>query len=174
MLKTTAVKILRVNQEKVFQYSLILLSIAIPLFISKPQLLVGSSINAIILLSTYKYGVKKSLPIYILPSLTSIGKGLLFSTFTPFLLYLSPFIILSNIIFASVANKKHNLIYSIVGLTLKITLLYSATNILINTINLPNIFLKSMGYMQIITGIIGIALTIIIMKVMNPNTQGSE
>lgn len=161
-LKTTELKLQTLNLEGVLKYGLILSSILIPLLISKPQLLVGSAINAILLIHTFRYGFKKTLPLYFLPSIASLSRGLLFGGFTPFLLYLLPFIIFSNMILGYIANTKKNLFSTLSGVLLKSLFLFSCTYILIQLTNLPNIFLSSMGYIQAVTGIVGgiIALTI--------------
>ena len=65
--------------EKITLYSMYSLSVLVPLIIGKPQLLVGSIVNFLIVYSTLRYGIKKTVPILILPSLTAIGSGLLFT-----------------------------------------------------------------------------------------------
>lgn len=164
-LKTTTLKLQTLNLDTVLRYSLITASILIPLLISKPQLLVGSAINILILVSTFKYGVKKSLPIYIIPSVTSLLRGLLFGGATVFLAYLIPFIILSNLIFAYISNTKKNILTISLGVILKTLFLFSTVYILIHTIGLPSIFLQSMGYMQLITGFVGGVVTLLLLRV---------
>ena len=164
-LKTASLKLQTLNLDTVLRYSLITGSLLIPLLISKPQLLVGSAINVLILVSTFKYGVKKSLPIYILPSVTSLLRGLLFGGATVFLAYLIPFIILSNLIFGYIANTKKNILTISLGAILKTLFLFSTVYVLIHTIGLPSIFLQSMGYMQLITGIVGGVVTLLLLRV---------
>lgn len=164
-LKTTELKLQTLNLETVLRYGLILSTILIPLLISKPQLLVGSAVNAILLIHTFKYGFKKTLPLYFIPSIASLSRGLLFGGFTPFLLYLLPFIISSNILLGYVANTKKNILSTILGVLLKYAFLFSSTYMLVQFTNLPNIFLTSMGYIQLITGVVGGIVALGIIKV---------
>jgi len=99
------------NWEKTILFSMYSLSILIPLIISKPQLLVGSMINFLIVYSSLKYGIKRTLPILILPSITAYLTGLLFSGATHFLLYITPFIILSNFFLSVFVSKKTKISY---------------------------------------------------------------
>lgn len=141
--------------EQITLYSIYTLSFAIPLLIGKPQLLVGSSINFLITLTVLKYGFKKSIPVLLTPSLVATGTGLLFGGATLFLLYLMPFIMLSNILLSYSISKQKNVLGILGGIFLKVLFLYTATYILVQTINLPNIFLTSMGLIQIYTALIG-------------------
>lgn len=136
-------------------YTLYTLSFLVPLLISKPQLLVGSTINLLITYSTLKYGFKKTVPILLTPSLVATGTGLLFGGATLFLVYLMPFIMISNILLSYSISKKKNILGILIGIFLKVLFLYTSTYILVQTIGLPNIFLTSMGLIQIYTALIG-------------------
>ena len=136
-------------------YSIYLLSFLIPLVIGHPQLLVGSAINFIIIFSTLRYGFKKSVPVLLTPSLVATGTGLLFGSATLFLLYLMPFIMISNVILSYTISKQSNVLGILTGIFLKVVFLYSFTLLLINSIGLPNIFLTSMGLLQLYTALIG-------------------
>lgn len=148
-------------------YTLYTLSFVIPLLIGHPQLLVGSAINFLIVFSTLKYGFKNSIPVLLTPSLVATGTGLLFGSATLFLVYLMPFIMLSNVLLSFTISKQRNVIGVLGGIFLKVLFLYTATYILIQTVGLPNIFLTSMGLVQIYTGLIGgsIALGIFLLTV---------
>ena len=141
--------------EQITLYSIYTLSFAIPLLIGKPQLLVGSSINFLITLTVLKYGFKKSIPVLLTPSLVATGTGLLFGGATLFLVYLMPFIMISNILFSYSISKKKNLLGILIGIFIKVSFLYLATYVLVQTVELPNIFLTSMGLVQIYTALIG-------------------
>ena len=131
------------------------LSFLVPLLISKPQLLVGSAINLLITYSTLKYGFKKTIPILLTPSLVATGTGLLFGGATLFLVYLMPFIMISNVLLSYSISKQKNILGILGGIFFKVLFLYTATYILVQTIGLPNIFLTSMGLVQIYTALIG-------------------
>ncbi len=141
---------------------LYLSSFLIPLLIPQPQLIVGSAINFLIVFSSLKYGFKQSIPLLIIPSLVATGTGLLFGSATLFLLYLMPFIIISNVLLSLSVSKFKNVIGGVLGILFKVGFLYTSTLILIELIGLPSIFLTSMGYMQIITAGIGSSIAILL------------
>lgn len=141
------------NWQKLTLYSMYSLSILIPLIIGKPQLVVGSIVNFLIIYSSLKYGIRKSIPLLILPSLTATTTGLLFDGATYFLIYLTPFIIFSNLILSYFASKK-SLSYLILGVLSKGIFLVLMYKLLIESIGLPNIFLTS-SYLQFLTGLVG-------------------
>jgi len=135
--------------------SLYILSFVIPLVIGHPQLLVGSSINFLIVFSSLKYGFKKSIPILLIPSLVATGNGLLFGSATLFLVYLMPFIMISNTILSFTISKQRNILGILLGSILKVISLYSITLLLTKVIGLPTVFLTSMGSLQLYTALIG-------------------
>ena len=144
--------------EKITLYSMYALSVLVPLVIGKPQLLVGSIINFLIVYSTLQYGIKKTLPILILPSLTATTSGLLFDGATYFLLYLTPFIIFSNVILSYFISKKSS-VHFILGIIAKGSFLLSAYWILTHLIGLPTIFLTS-TYLQFATATVGVLFAV--------------
>jgi len=144
--------------EKITIYSMYALSVLVPLVIGKPQLLVGSIINFLIVYSTLQYGIKKTLPILILPSLTATTSGLLFDGATYFLLYLTPFIIFSNVILSYFISKK-SIVHFILGIIAKGSFLLSAYWILTHLIGLPTIFLTS-TYLQFATATVGVLFAV--------------
>ena len=139
--------------ESVTLYSMYALSVLVALVIGKPQLLVGSVVNFLIVYSTLQYGIKKTLPILILPSLTATVTGLLFGGATYFLLYLTPFIILSNAILSYFVSKKSNLNF-VLAILSKGFFLVAVYWLLTHLIGLPTLFLTS-SYLQFITATIG-------------------
>ena len=144
--------------EKITIYSMYALSVLVPLVIGKPQLVVGSIINFLIVYSTLQYGIKKTLPILILPSLTATTSGLLFDGATYFLLYLTPFIIFSNVILSYFISKK-SIVHFILGIIAKGSFLLSAYWILTHLIGLPTIFLTS-TYLQFATATVGVLFAV--------------
>lgn len=136
-------------------YTIYLFAFLIPLVVGHPQLLVGSAINFLIIFSTLRYGFKRSIPALVTPSLVATGTGLLFGGATLFLVYLLPFVILSNIFLSFTISKQSNIWGIFLGIVFKVIFLYTATSILVNTVGLPSIFLTSMGLIQIYTALIG-------------------
>jgi len=110
----------------------------------------------VLIYSTLKFGFKNTIPFLILPSSMSYLRGLLFGSLTIYLIYLIPFIILSNGIYSFTVSKfKNKIVGILLGTILKAGFLYLITNILVSTISLPNIFLTTMGINQLITALIG-------------------
>lgn len=145
----------RLSSINIPLYTVYTLAFFVPLVIAKPQLLVGSIINFLIVFSTLKYGTKKTIPVVVIPSLVATGTGLLFGGATIFLLYLMPFIMISNGIMSYVIYKRKNILLLLFGISLKVLFLFSMTLILTKTVGLPSIFLSSMGYFQLYTALIG-------------------
>jgi hypothetical protein len=136
-------------------YSFYLLSFLTPIVIAKPQMLVGSVINFLIVFCTLKYGFRKTIPVLLLPSIAATSTGILFSGATLFLLYLMPFIMISNTILSGMVSYRRDIVGIILGCILKVGFLFSITTILVNIIGLPSIFLTSMGIFQMYTALIG-------------------
>ena len=147
--------ILSINLEYVLLSLLYIFSFLVPLIIAKPQILVGSAVNFLIVYTTLKYGFKKAIPILLIPSLVATGRGLLFGGATIFLVYLLPFIMISNGILGFCTYRLKNWIGLLVGTVLKASFLYLITLVLVNTISLPKIFLTTMGISQLYTALIG-------------------
>lgn len=144
-------------ESKYLQLPLLyVLSFSIPFLIEGPQLLVGSLINFLLILSISEYKFKEIIPALILPSLSVYLHGLLFGGATNFLLYLIPFIVISNTLYVLI-YKYVNIDYLNIfcATFLKTAFLFTSTYILFRTIGLPQAFLSAMGIMQFVTGIIG-------------------
>lgn len=151
---------LNLNFETLVLYSLYLLSVLIPLIIGKPQLLVGSLVNFLITYSTLRYKVVKTLPILLLPSITATVTGLLFNGATHFLLYVMPFIMVSNLILSLFVNKRKNISY-VVGILLKGGFLLVAYYIMNVIVGLPKVFLLSVN-LQFVTATIGVISAVLL------------
>jgi len=142
--------------SKEIEYSILFsILLLVPLLIGKPQYLVGIVVNIILIYSTLKFGFKNTLPFLILPSSMVYLRGILFGSVTIFLVYLIPFIILSNGMYSLVVHKVNKLLGIFLGSILKASFLYLIANILVSTISLPKIFLTTMGINQLITALIG-------------------
>lgn len=148
--------ILKGNSFSLVYISLFSILVLVPLLIGKPQYLVGIVVNTILVYSTMKFGFKNTIPFLILPSCMTYLRGILFGNLTIFLVYLIPFIILSNGIYSLTVNKfKKKILGIALGSIFKAGFLYLVVRILINTISLPNIFLTTMGINQLITALLG-------------------
>jgi len=140
--------------EHIVLFSIYSLSVLIPLIIGKPQLLVGSAINILIVFTTLTYGIKKTFPILILPSITALLTGILFNGATVFLIYVTPFIMISNFILSYFVSKK-KIIYLFLGIISKGGFLVLTYTVMNKIIGLPSIFISS-SYLQFLTATIGL------------------
>jgi hypothetical protein len=133
-----------------------LLSISAPLIIKSPQILVGSIVNFSLFLSSKRLGFKKTLPSILLPSLIAYSSNILFEGATHFLIFFVPVIFIGNSIYVLLNQYIKNSFFSILFSSVcKSVLLYIFAFVFVNEVGLPNIFLSSMGVMQLITAVIG-------------------
>lgn len=159
-------KINSVLVNRYLQLSLLfILSFLIPFLLKGPQLLTGTLINFLLIIGISQFKLKQILPILIIPSLSAYLSQTLFGTVTIYLLYLIPFIAISNFLFvflySKIKNKGSAIIISSVS---KAAFLFLSTVLLLNLISLPNIFLTTMGIIQLYTAILGSTLATITVK----------
>ena len=154
---------LNLSFETIELYALYSLSILFPLVIGKPQLLVGSCVNFLIVFTTLKYGIKKTIPVLLLPSITATTTGILFDGATHFLIYVMPFIMLSNFLLSYFASKRKIYTYAL-GILLKGGFLFIAYSAMNRLIGLPLALLSSIT-VQYITALIGTTLAVILFKI---------
>ncbi|HIH32604.1 TPA: hypothetical protein HA235_07925, partial [Candidatus Woesearchaeota archaeon] len=141
------VTIIEENIQMIF-YSL--LSFFIPFVLGHPQWIVGIIVNAALILgATYLKGYKL-LPVILLPSIGVLTAGLIFGSYTMFLLYLIPFIWIGNAIYVYAFKHlqfiKMNKLFSIIGASgLKVTFLFLSALLLVSLGIIPAMFLTAMG-----------------------------
>jgi hypothetical protein len=146
-----------------------LLAFFTPFMLGHPQLLVGSAVNAaLILAATYLRG-HKILPVIILPNIAVLLRGAIFGPFTIFLIYLIPFIWIGNAILVYVykwmMHKKTNYFLATgAGALFKTTFLFSSAYFLVSIKALPAIFLTTMGLFQLYTAGLGAIIAFSIIK----------
>jgi len=148
-------------------YSIVIFSV--PFLLGHPQLLVGTIVNASLILgATYIKG-HKMLPLIILPSIAVLMRGIIFGPFTIFLAYIIPLIWIGNAIytyaFRYLKFKKINGILSIgIASSAKAALLLGAAFVFVKLSVLPELFLTSMGILQLTTALLGGLLAIGVIK----------
>lgn len=151
------------------QFDLIVYSMAffIPVFISQPQWLTGTVVNCLLFLAAARFSRKSVLPVMILPSLGAITNGILFGPQTVFLYYFLPFIWMGNYLLVSVFSLTKNQPYFlrvIFAALAKYLLLIVFAQIYFGFKVVPQLFLTSMGIVQLITALSGGALAFIILQ----------
>jgi ABC-type Co2+ transport system permease subunit len=157
------------NLQMVF-YSVI--AFFIPFVLGHPQILVGTIVNALLILgATYLRG-HKLLPIILLPSIGVITAGVIFGNYTIYLLYMMPLIWIGNALYVYVYKHfnmkgkklKNNFIGLGVASIIKTVFLFSFAFLLVQLSILPAMFLTVMGLFQLATAIMGGILAIGIVK----------
>ncbi len=140
------------------------LAFLIPFCLKQPHILIGSLINLLLIFSITKFDFKKTFPIVLIPSLAVALNGVLFGTFTIYLVYMIPFITIANLIYAlSFKYLKMRYLRIVISALLKASFLFSTAYILVNTIQIPEIFLTTMGLIQLFTALIGGTFTEILL-----------
>ena len=148
------------NKEMIL-YSLI--SFAFPFLFPSFQILIGSTVNAALVLSAFYLKGKKVLPMIILPSIATISRGILFGPLTVYLVYLLPFIWLGNAVLIGMMKllyiklKGNYVVSSIFSISAKVSIIFASTYILFTLNVVPQALLLAMGLIQVITATIGCA-----------------
>lgn len=130
----------------------------LPLLNHANQLLVGTAVNLMLFMGAKKLTNKELIPLAILPSIGAITNGVLFGSFTMFLIYFAPAIWLGNYLMMKVFNQTKNLptlLRIISSTTVKTGLLFGVALSLVKLSLIPTIFLTAMGTIQFITATTG-------------------
>lgn len=150
-------------------YSLV--ALGIPFALGHPQLLVGSVVNAALILAALRLKNYQVLPIILLPSVAVLTRGLIFGPYTMLLVFTIPFIWIANSILVYGIRffktlKWHPAIGTGISAVLKFLFLYSIAMILIKAGILPKPFAVSFGVFQLYTALIGGAAALMINQFM--------
>ncbi|MGV8171155.1 MAG: hypothetical protein ACP5OA_00505 [Candidatus Woesearchaeota archaeon] len=150
-------------EENIQMLLLSMIGFFLPFVLSHPQIIVGIIVNAMLIIgATYLRG-HKILPLILLPSIGVLTAGIIFGTYTIFLLYLIPFIWLGNAIYVYVYKHvsfrentwKGRILGVGIASILKVGFLLGITFLLVQLLIVPIIFLTVMGLLQLVTALIG-------------------
>lgn len=160
-------------------YIFIFSSFLIPFLITGPQLLTGSLVNALLYLAVLKIDRKNLFFVAAIPSLATISHGVLFGSLTPFLIYFLPFIWIGNLVLMNIFINSKKIFPFLISVVLasisKTLILYFAANIYFGLHLVPQIFIKSMGIIQLTTALTGGITTFILFKfISNPPSRNSS
>jgi hypothetical protein len=146
----------------VYFYVYFFVGFLVPFTLGHPQLLVGTLVNATLVLAALKFDSnKKILPLLFAPSLGVLARGLIFGPMTPFLVIMLPFIWTSNAILVYLMKNLHKDKEKNYGISLGISalaksgFLFSVAFILVSVSVLPAVFLTAMGIVQLTTALSG-------------------
>ncbi len=137
------------------------LAFLIPFLVGNPQLLVGTLVNAFLVVASLNLDAKKVVSIALLPSLGAIARGVLFGPFTFALVFMVPFIWAGNFLLILTmkylfGEKKVNYLLSLgAGALLKAGLLFGSAYLLLQFGLVPALFLTAMGIVQLVTSVGG-------------------
>jgi hypothetical protein len=149
----------------------------VPFLLGHPQLVVGTVVNAALILSALNLPKHKVLPAVLLPSLGVISRGLVFGPFTHLLIITMPFIWLGNYVliltikYLYLAKRSNKFLAICIAIMLKVAIIYLAAILLINSGVLPKIFATSMGLTQIYTAVLGALLALSVNKIIRSNAK---
>ena len=130
-------------------------------FLTHSQFLTGTIVNASLILASLNLRTYKILPIILLPSLGVLSSGLIFGNLTIFLIYMIPFIWISNFLLVLTfkklyLHKKLNKYLTLfIASLIKSLFLFAAAFTLFNLKLLPVLFLTVMGIFQFYTALSG-------------------
>lgn len=138
--------------------SLILAGLALlmPAIFASPQWLTGTIINIFLFIAAIRLDSKSQWPVIILPSLGALIHGVIFGPLTVFLLYFIPFIWLGNYFLVRLAGLDWPFVWRVITASvLKSATLFLVAFFYVNIHLVPEIFLSSMGLIQLATALAG-------------------
>ena len=136
-------------------------SFLVPFFIGGPQLLVGSMVNALLVVAALKLPTRALWPVIIFPSLAVFLRGVIFGPLTIFLAYLIPFIWISNALLVLVTRNLYKRAKwnvwpaAAAGIILKVGWLWAGAWLLIGWGIIPKVMGAAMGWGQVTTAAMG-------------------
>lgn len=142
----------------------------LPLFLGHPQIIVGVTVNAMLIASALNLRSAKLLPIIMLPSLGVLSRGLIFGSFSYYLVYMIPFIWIGNAILVAafkwlkLKSGRGYWLTLALGTAAKSGFLFASAYALVSLGAIPPVFLVAMGGMQAYTALGGGAFAFFFQK----------
>ena len=141
----------------------------IPFIFSSSQLVTGTIVNTLIFTASDKLDKKAVYPILILPSLGALTHGILFGPQTFFLAYFLPFIWLGNYLQSTIfifTKQQKYLVRITISSIAKYILLFASAHIYFKFHIVPQIFITSMGLIQLATAALGGLLSYFVLQIL--------
>lgn len=168
-MEETHTESISLSDSKLFSLALFASSFLIPFFISGPQILVGIVVNMVLYLSVRFFGLKRTIPLLVLPSIAAVLHGVVFGIFSQFLFYFIPFIWIGNYVMVSLydyVRKKRGVLTAVFTSALsKAGILFIVALLFVQTKIVPPLFIQAMGVVQFATALIGGMLAITIERI---------
>ena len=137
-------------------FSLTAICFFIPMLLSN-QLVIGILVNTSLAFAAYRIKMNQAFPLIIAPALGALCGGIIFGGATLLLVYMIPFIWLSNFIFVKLVNR-YKIISVVIAPVVKSAFLFVSAFTLFSAGLIPSQFLILMGPMQLLTGIFGVSI----------------
>lgn len=141
-------------------------SFFVPFLLSQSQIPTGIFVNAVLYLAVWYLPPSQRLPMIVLPSLASVMRGAIFGGLTPYLLIMMPFIWLGNycltVLFDVLQEKVGIYMSGIIAACGKCAVLFGVATLLVHQKTLPQLFLKTMGMLQLLTAIGGFIVALLL------------
>ncbi len=160
-------------------FALVLLGAAVPFFLRRPQLLVGSVVNFTLAVAALRvYDWRKTVPLIFLPGASAAASGFLFGPATPFLFYLLPFIWAGNALYVAAIRigRKKGGVFLPVSLPsaalIKAAVIFLPASLLIRLGLVPAALTSAMGWIQLLTALIGGAAAFVLKAIAGGNGRG--
>lgn len=159
------------NRAMVIAFTLLgFLSFAVPFSLGHPQIVVGSIVNASLIIAALFLPQSFINSLIFFPSLAVLSRGLIFGPLTSFLVFMIPFIWSSNWILVSVFKKtfykSQNYWLSLFfSAFVKSLFLFVSAYLLFKLKLTPKLFLTTFGYLQYLTAIFGGIIAFIIKNI---------
>jgi len=153
---------------KLISFLLAALSFIVPFLLSQSQIPTGVFVNALLYLAVLFLPKSTRLPIIIFPSLASLTRGMLFGSFTTFLLVFIPVIWLGNwlltIVFDELRGKLGFFPSGIIAAVAKVGVLFVTAMLFVRLKLVPELFLTTMGNVQLVTALVGLCVAFVVYR----------
>lgn len=168
-MEETRTEIISITNSKLFSLALFTSSFLIPFFISGPQLLVGIVVNMVLYLSVRFFGLRRTIPLLVLPSIGAALNGVVFGLFSQFLFYFMPFIWIGNYLMVFLYDRFRKRNGAVAGVFVsalsKAGLLFIVALLFVQNAVVPPLFIQAMGVVQFATALIGGMLAVTIERI---------
>ncbi|MFA5077429.1 MAG: hypothetical protein WC488_03305 [Candidatus Micrarchaeia archaeon] len=137
------------------------IAFSLPFLFPSSQLVTGTIVNALLIISALHFKGRQVLPVVMLPSIAALLNGAVFGPFTLFLVYMLPFIWAGNFLLVHIIRELQSaarlgyfktLVLASVS---KSALLFSGAFVLAGLSLVPSALLFQMGPMQFATALMG-------------------
>lgn len=152
-----------------FGYGLLCFFLPFVISHAQQQLLLGTIVNAALVLAAVRLEWQHCMPVILLPSLGVIAAGVLFGPFTIYLVYLMPFIWAGNTILVLIFKRfkeKSFALRAVGGAALKASFLGFSSFVLFLFSLIPQQLLFAMSAIQLLTALAGSAAAFFALKIL--------